>query len=202
MFSRRGSSAMTRTRCSGVKRSHPSISARLRPHPMQSAEMGSTIHTLLHGLSMSAMGRFSERRAQDKHRRAEDNAVVPRAYIPILNIRFLLKLALADGGVLVGPDGIGGCSGGAGCSSGASAAITRSGGNVMITSVPIRSFDLSEKVPPWRSMRLFAIGRPRPAPCSADLIEFEPCPNEASTIGISSSEMPGPVSLTLMYCPP
>ena len=80
--------------------------------------------------------------------------------------------------------------------------MTRSGGKVTITSVPMRSFDFSAKVPPCRSIRFLAIGRPRPAPCSADLIEFEPWPNEASTIGISSSGMPGPVSLTLMYCPP
>src|SRR6202140_3713645 len=85
---------------------------------------------------------------------------------------------------------------------GASADMTRSGGKVTITSVPMRSFDFSVKVPPCRSMRFLAIGRPRPAPCSADLIEFEPWPNEASTIGISSSGMPGPVSLTLMYWPP
>src|SRR5205814_1636534 len=80
-------------------------------------------------------------------------------------------------------------------STGASAAITRSGGNVTITSVPIRSFDFSVKLPPCMSTRLFAMGSPRPAPCSADLMEFEPCPNEASTIGISSSGIPGPVSL-------
>src|SRR3984893_943786 len=92
--------------------------------------------------------------------------------------------------------------GGAASEIGASADITRSGGKVTITSVPMRSFDLSENVPPCRSMRLFAIGRPKPAPCSADLIEFEPWPNEANTIGISSSGMPGPVSLTLMYWPP
>src|ERR1700736_3761363 len=92
--------------------------------------------------------------------------------------------------------------GGAASEIGASADITRSGGKVTITSVPMRSFDLSENVPPCRSIRFFAIGRPRPAPCSADLIEFEPWPNEASTIGISSSAMPEPVSLTLRYCPP
>ena len=85
---------------------------------------------------------------------------------------------------------------------GAIAATTRSGGKVTTTSVPMRSLDLSAKVPPCRSTRLLAIGRPRPAPCSADLIEFEPWPNDASTIGISSSGMPGPVSLTLMYWPP
>src|SRR5580658_8240666 len=95
-----------------------------------------------------------------------------------------------------------GCSGGAASEIGASADITRSGGKVTITSVPMRSLDLSENVPPCRSIRFLAIGSPRPAPCSADLIEFEPWPNEASTIGISSSGMPGPVSLTLMYWPP
>src|SRR5580693_5684956 len=95
-----------------------------------------------------------------------------------------------------------GCSGGAASEIGASADITRSGGKVTITSVPMRSFDLSENVPPCRSIKFLAIGSPRPAPCSADLIEFEPWPNEASTIGISSSGMPGPVSLTLMYWPP
>ncbi len=95
-----------------------------------------------------------------------------------------------------------GCSGGAFSAIGAKADITRSGGKVTITSVPMRSFDFSVKVPPCRSMRFLAIGRPRPAPCSADLIEFEPWPNEASTTGISSSGMPGPVSFTLIYWPP
>jgi len=95
-----------------------------------------------------------------------------------------------------------GCSGGDSSDIGASADITRSGGKVRITSVPMRSFDFSVNVPPCMSMRLFAIGRPRPAPCSADLIELEPWPKEASTIGISSSAMPEPVSLTLRYCPP
>ena len=39
-----------------------------------------------------------------------------------------------------------------------SAAITRSGGKVTITSVPMRSLDLSVKVPLCRSIRLLAIG--------------------------------------------
>src|SRR5262249_19197315 len=90
----------------------------------------------------------------------------------------------------------------AGSRIGSSADITRSGGNVTITSVPSRSFDRSEKVPPCRSTRFFTIGRPRPAPCSADLIAFEPWPKESSTIGISSSGIPGPVSRTVRYCPP
>jgi hypothetical protein len=42
-----------------------------------------------------------------------------------------------------------GCSGGAPSAIGASAAVTRSGGKVTMTSVPMRSFDLSAKVPPW-----------------------------------------------------
>src|SRR6185503_12141114 len=67
-----------------------------------------------------------------------------------------------------------GCRGGARSAIGASAAITRSGGKVTMTSVPMRSLDFSENVPPCRSIRFLAIGRPRPAPCSADLIEFEP----------------------------
>src|SRR5262249_26875226 len=53
-----------------------------------------------------------------------------------------------------------GCSGGASSVTGASADITRSGGKVTITSVPMRSFDFSVNVPPCRSIRLLAIGRP------------------------------------------
>src|SRR5579883_1014870 len=94
---------------------------------------------------------------------------------------------------------VSGCSGGASSKAGssitgASADITRSGGKVTITSVPMRSLDFSVKVPPCMSTRLLAMGSPRPAPCSADLIELEPWPKEASTIGISSSGMPEPVS--------
>src|SRR5207237_8003189 len=63
-----------------------------------------------------------------------------------------------------------GCSGGDSSVIGAKADITPSGGKVMMNSVPIRSFDLSVNVPPCMSIRLFAIGKPRPAPCSADLI--------------------------------
>src|SRR6202163_2057882 len=121
---------------------------------------------------------------------------------PILNISRLRSGDLGAGDACVFSACGLGAIGGAGSAKGASAAITRSGGNVTITSVPMRSLDLSVKVPLWRWMRLFAIGSPRPAPCSADLMEFEPCPNEASTIGISSSGIPGPVSLTLRYWPP
>src|SRR6516225_4232286 len=93
---------------------------------------------------------------------------------------------LAEGSLAASGRSCAGCSDGAGSASGASADITRSGGKVTITSVPMRNFDLSVNVPPCRSTRLFAIGSPRPAPCSADLIEFDPWPKEASTIGISS----------------
>ncbi len=83
----------------------------------------------------------------------------------------LLRARRFSSGVMVGS----GCSGGAASSDiGASADITRSGGKVTITSVPMRNFYFSVKVPPCMSIRLFAIGRPRPAPCSADLIELEP----------------------------
>src|SRR5580704_10248891 len=64
--------------------------------------------------------------------------------------------------------------GGAASEIGASADITRSGGKVTITSVPMRSFDLSENVPPCRSIRFFAIGRPRPAPVSLTLMYWPP----------------------------
>src|ERR1700709_137371 len=118
--------------------------------------------------------------------------------VPALMIGLLRARRLSS----VGAVAFSGCSGGACSAIGAQADITRSGGKVTMTSVPIRSFDFSVNVPPCMSIRLFAIGRPRPAPCSADLIELEPCPNDASTIGISSSAMPVPVSFTLMYCPP
>jgi hypothetical protein len=47
---------MMRTRSSAAIRIQPSIFARLRPQPMQSAEIGSTAHTLLQGLSTLVMG--------------------------------------------------------------------------------------------------------------------------------------------------
>src|SRR6266702_4098829 len=96
---------------------------------------------------------------------------------------------------------VSGCNDGDSSAIGANADITRSGGKVTITSVPMRNFDFSVKVPPCMSIRPLAIGRPIPAPCSADLIELEPWPNDASTIGITSSAMPEPVSFTLRYCP-
>src|SRR5262249_40819079 len=142
--------------------------------------------------------------AEDKPRAREGNCRHRQggAHVPILN-RCLRQSNFCACGSLGIASGCGcGCVGGESSVIGASADITRSGGNVTMTSVPMRNFDLRVKVPPCISMRFFAIGKPRPAPCSADLIEFEPWPNDASTIGISSSGMPGPVSLTLRYCPP
>src|SRR6516165_553940 len=126
-------------------------------------------------------------------------ALVVQSPVPALKIGLLRHERLSP---VVSATAYSGCNGGAFSVTGASADMTRSGGKVTITSVPMRSFDLSVNVPPCKSTRLFAMGSPSPAPCSADLIEFEPWPNEASTIGISSSGMPGPVSLTLMYWPP
>jgi len=54
---RRGSSAIMRARSSPLIRLQAAISARVRPHPMQSAEIGSSVHTLLQGLSMPVMSR-------------------------------------------------------------------------------------------------------------------------------------------------
>src|SRR6202034_3941975 len=125
-----------------------------------------------------------------------------KPYPPTPNSARLARLIESSGGDADEDISACGAIGGACSEIGPSADMTRSGGKVTITSVPMRSLDLSEKLPPCRSMRFLAIGRPRPAPCSADLIEFEPWPNEASTTGISSSGMPGPVSFTLMYCPP
>src|SRR5580700_7103129 len=128
-----------------------------------------------------------------------DSNWLPAKHYPLANSARLARLVPSSTADDISACG---CIGGAASAIGASADITRSGGKVTITSVPMRSLDLSENVPPCKSIRFLAIGRPRPAPCSADLIEFEPWPNDASTIGISSSGMPGPVSLTLMYWPP
>ena len=49
---RRGNSAMMRARSAAVKPVQPSISARVRPQPMQRAEIGSIAQILLQGLSM------------------------------------------------------------------------------------------------------------------------------------------------------
>src|SRR5216683_1663490 len=67
-------------------------------------------------------------------------------YIPSLSSR-RSALALVGGGEPAVPD-CGAWIEGAGSTIGASAAITRSGGKVTTTSVPMRSFDLSVNVPP------------------------------------------------------
>src|SRR5215470_17545608 len=123
----------------------------------------------------------------------------PLGHARILNRYFRRSLVDSDaeGEEAVAP--VCGCSDGADRANGSSTDMTRSEGNVTITSVPTRSFELIVNVPPCRSMRFLTIGRPSPAPCSADLMALDPCPKESRTIGISSSGMPGPLSLTLMY---
>src|ERR1700692_2037787 len=103
------------------------------------------------------------------------------AQMPAPNSARLARLVESPGGGGGGGEGENsecGWIGGAPSAMGASADMTRSGGKVTITSVPMRSFDFSVKVPPCRSMRFLAIGRPRPAPCLADLISFQPWAKE------------------------
>src|SRR6516225_11757611 len=123
-------------------------------------------------------------------------AFVVQSPVPALKIGLLRHGRLSP---VVSATVYSGCNGGAFSVTGASADMTRSGGKVTITSVPMRSFDFSVNVPPCMSIRFLAMGRPSPAPCSADLIELEPWPKEASTIGISFSGIPEPVSRTLKY---
>ena len=62
---------------------------------------------------------------------------------------------------------------------------------------------LERKCPAVEIGEAFAIGRPRPAPCSADLIEFEPGRGaEASTIRDFLLGNAGPRVPTLICCPP
>src|SRR5215831_21275010 len=93
-----------------------------------------------------------------------------KLYVPARNSGLRLSRRFSSAGISGSPED---AIGGAGSGVTAVAATTRSGGNVTITSVPMRSLDLRVNVPPWRSTRLLAMGRPSPAPCSADLIEFE-----------------------------
>jgi hypothetical protein len=64
---------MMRNRSALLNRLQASISARVRPHPMQSAEIGSSVHTLLQGLSMPLMIRHENMLRQDKDASAEGN---------------------------------------------------------------------------------------------------------------------------------
>jgi uncharacterized membrane protein len=69
---------MMRTRSSAPIRIQPSISVRLRPQPMQSAEIGSTAHTLLQGLSTSVMGGRADVMSKIKIAARKANAVANR----------------------------------------------------------------------------------------------------------------------------
>src|SRR5947209_6621093 len=102
---------MMRTRSSGRIRAQPSISARLRPQPMQSAEIGSTAHTLLQGLSTSVMGGRADVMSKIKIAARKANSVA--------NCTFALPAAGAVAGVATaaidrraldrGPMGVMGC---------------------------------------------------------------------------------------------
>src|SRR5665811_1103581 len=181
------------------------ISSMVRPQPRHSPERASSVQILMQGLSIIVRlgGRIG---CDHRYRGREYNrAIVASSWVqvPARNSGRRLSRRLSSGLRSGSPGGvIGGAVIPHVSPIGAMAATTRSGGKVTTTSVPMLNFDLSTKVPPCRSVRLLAIGNPRPAPCSADLIEFEPWPKEESTIGISSSGMPGPVSFTLMYWPP
>src|SRR5258708_38908188 len=73
---------MMRTRSSGRIRAQPSISARLRPQPMQSAEIGSTAHTLLQGLSTSVMGGRADMMSKIKIAARKANSVANCTFAP------------------------------------------------------------------------------------------------------------------------
>src|SRR5258708_22305266 len=73
---------MMRTRSSGRIRAQPSISARLRPQPMQSAEIGSTAHTLLQGLSTSVMGGRADMMSKIKIAARNANSVANCTFAP------------------------------------------------------------------------------------------------------------------------
>src|SRR5215470_17260670 len=73
---------MMRTRSSGRIRIQPSISARLRPQPMQRAEVGSTAHSLLQGLSTSVMGDRADVTSKIKIATRKANAVANCTFAP------------------------------------------------------------------------------------------------------------------------
>src|SRR5262249_18280613 len=81
---------MMRTRSSAPIPIQPSISARLRPQPVQSAEIGSTAHTLLQGLSMSVMSRRADVVGKIKIAARKANSVTNRtSALPRLGRRLL-----------------------------------------------------------------------------------------------------------------
>jgi hypothetical protein len=73
---------MMRTRSSAPIRIQPSISARLRPQPMQSAEIDSTAHTLLQGLSTSVMGGRADVMSKIKIATRKANSVAKCTFAP------------------------------------------------------------------------------------------------------------------------
>src|SRR5580704_17319622 len=83
----------------------------------------------------------------------DSNWLAAKRYPPEANSTRLARLVPSSTG-----DDTSACGwiGGAASEIGASADITRSGGKVTITSVPMRSFDMSENVPRCRSIRILA----------------------------------------------
>ncbi len=169
----RGLRVMTREHSAAEQPGHPAISPTLRPLPRPSPETSSGVQILLQGVAMSGIrcvflpvGNISATPAK----------AMPPADLAAIALRAGPGCrACAANGFFRGRD-----SGRVGLrldgwrrlrqrSEGGHHALRREARRS--TSVPTRTFDFSVKVPPCRSIRLLAIGRPSPAPCSADLIE-------------------------------
>ena len=136
---------MMRLRSLLLMRTQLAISASVRPQPRHSPAWVSSVQIFTHGLSI--VGWFIRELVGAHHRadRAEHNRREGRSrQVPALKsgcLRMLDRSALAPGSAP--------CLGWVGGASiGAIAATTRSGGKVTMTSVPIRSLDLSVNVPP------------------------------------------------------
>jgi hypothetical protein len=76
---------MMRTRSLAAIRIQPSISARLRPQPMQSAEIDSTAHSLLQGLSTSVMGGRADVMSKIKIATRKANSAAKCTFAPPAN---------------------------------------------------------------------------------------------------------------------
>ncbi len=85
---------------------------------------------------------------------------------------------------------------------GARASMTRARGKVAMTSVRSAAWRTGRSGPDAVPMIFCTIGSPRPAPCSAVFCASEPWPKEESTVSISSSGIPGPLSRTEIIWPP
>src|SRR5258708_2343260 len=98
----------------------------------------------------TGFGAGHERTRRDSRGTINSNWLAAKRYPPEANRARLARLVPSSTA-----DDISACGwiSGAPSEIGASADITRSGGKVTITSVPMRSFDLSENVPPCRSIR-------------------------------------------------